>query len=96
MHFYRTSFCLSPSRYQWLSGVALQLKVMSDNGADVFINGAQVLEDAASNHDPVYWNSVVNLLSSSFVSGGLDCLVPAHDMLCSITRLVLSLYTAGC
>jgi len=52
-----------------VSGVALQLKVMSDNGADVFINGLQVLADAASNHDPIYYNSVVNLVSSSFVSG---------------------------
>jgi len=83
---YRTSFCLSPSRYQWVLGVALQLKVMSDNGADVFINGVQVLADSASNHDPVYYNSVVNLQSTSFVSGGASCLVPTLDMLCFNTR----------
>lgn len=50
----RTTLCLSPARYQWLSGLAdLNLYVMADNGADVFINGVRVLADAAANHNPV-------------------------------------------
>ena len=56
-----------------LSAGALQLKVLSDNGADVFVNGVQLLADAASNHNPVYWNSIVSLqgpnLAAAMVSG---------------------------
>jgi hypothetical protein len=65
----RTTFCLSATRHQWLQAQALTLKVLSDNGADVFINGVQVLADAASNHNPVYWNSVLSLAGDKLVAG---------------------------
>lgn len=70
----RTTLCLSATRYQWLLNQTLiKMKVMSDNGADVFINGVQVLADGASQHDPVYWNTVTDfpgaLLGSTFAPG---------------------------
>ena len=37
----------------------------------VFLNGASLLSDVAANHDPVYWNNLVNVAgtNAAFVSG---------------------------
>lgn len=64
-HYFRTSFCLSASRRNWLANKALALKVMADNGADIYINGQQLLADSTNNHNPVYWNKEVSLPGSS-------------------------------
>lgn len=62
-HYFRASFCLSPARRAWLAGggaggapLALALKVLSDDGADVWLNGVQLVSDSAANHEPAYWN----------------------------------------
>lgn len=70
-HYFRTKFCLSPARLTWLRQQQLQLKVLADNGADVYINGVRLLADAASNHNPVYWNNIISVAGSNaaFVSG---------------------------
>ena len=69
----RTSFCLSSTRKTWLSGLSVQLKVLADNGADVYLNGVRLLADAANNHDVVYWNNITNVAGSNtaFKTGGL-------------------------
>ena len=89
-HYFRTKFCVSATRLTWLRQQQLQLKVLADNGADVYLNGVRLLADAASDHDPMYWNKVVNVFgnNSAFVSG--ECLVeqlysvrPAPHYACS-------------
>lgn len=81
-HYFRTTFCLSATRLAWLKQQQLQLKVMADNGADVYINGVSLLQDSASNHDVVYWNNVLNVLgnSSIFVAG--EGLMPTIYLVC--------------
>lgn len=61
----RSSFCLSAARRTWLSSLSLSLKVLADNGADVYLNGVKLVADSASNHDVLYWNNVVTVLGSS-------------------------------
>jgi hypothetical protein len=70
-HYFRTKFCLSPTRHAWLDQQQLKLKVMADNGADVYINGVKLLADSTANHNPVYWNDVVSVPGnhSAFVNG---------------------------
>ncbi len=75
-HYFRTSFCLSATRKMWLANVVnrnLALKVLSDNGADVYLNGFRLLADATNNHDPFYWNNEVALAGNhaAFVQGEL-------------------------
>uniref|UniRef100_A0A383W657 Fibronectin type-III domain-containing protein n=1 Tax=Tetradesmus obliquus TaxID=3088 RepID=A0A383W657_TETOB len=62
-HYFRTSFCLSAARRNWLlqPGRALQLSVFADNGADVYINGQQVLGKSKANQDALYWNNKVTV-----------------------------------
>jgi hypothetical protein len=62
----------------------LQLKVLADNGADVYINGVKFLQDYASDHDPVYWNNIVpvNGTNTAFVAGATAALL--HHAACSI------------
>ena len=69
-HYFRTRFCLSDARWTWLRQQQLQLKVMADNGADVYVNGVRLLADAASNHDPKYWNNIVAVPGSSPFQAG--------------------------
>jgi hypothetical protein len=68
---HRTTFCLSATRLAWLRQQALTLKVMADNGADVFLNGVSLLADATANHNPVYWNNLISVAgtNTAFVSG---------------------------
>jgi chloramphenicol 3-O-phosphotransferase len=62
---------LSPARKTWLASRSVALKVMADNGADVYINGKKFLSDAASNHDALYWNNQVNVAgtNTAFITG---------------------------
>jgi len=75
-HYFRTKFCLSANRLTWLRQQQLRLKVLADNGADVYINGVRLLQDSASDHNPVYYNNVVAIPgnNTAFTSGGC-CLV---------------------
>ena len=70
-HYFRTSFCLSAARKTWLAGQSLALKVLADNGADVYLNGVKLVSDAFSNHDPAYWNNQVSVAgnNAAFVQG---------------------------
>lgn len=82
-HYFRTTFCLSATRLTWLRQQSLRLKVLADNGADVYINGMSLLQDAASNHDPVYWNNDVSVpgTSTAFVQGEHMSLSMSHGWL---------------
>jgi hypothetical protein len=46
--------------------------VLADNAADVWINGVKFLSDAANDHEPMYWNNIINIAGSNaaFVEGG--------------------------
>ena len=78
-HYFRTSFCLSAARKAWLasggaggSPIALTLKVLADNGADVYLNGQQLLADSTANHNPLYWNNPAVAVAgnhAAFVTG---------------------------
>lgn len=70
-HYFRTKFCLSAARHAWLDQQQLLLKVMADNGADVYINGVRLLADASANHNPQYWNDIVAVPGNhtAFVNG---------------------------
>lgn len=69
----RTTFCLSPARYSWLTTLpsSLALRVMADNGADVYINGVKLVTDSGANHNPVFYNNEVAVppTSPAFVPG---------------------------
>lgn len=71
-HYFRTKFCLSATRLTWLRQQQLRLKVLADNGADVYINGVKLLQDSGSNHNPVYWNNIIPIAgnNTAFTSGG--------------------------
>jgi hypothetical protein len=51
------------------------LQVLADNGAEVYLNGVRLLNDAAADHNPVYWNNVVSMAgtNSAFMSGERGC-----------------------
>ncbi|WIA29649.1 hypothetical protein OEZ86_012135 [Tetradesmus obliquus] len=65
-HWFRVYVCLPASAPAALSSV--RLKVLSDNTAEVFINGLRAYTDPAADHEPVYWNTAVNV-SPGFVAG---------------------------
>jgi hypothetical protein len=52
----RTTVCLTQETLDAVNAIffakKLQLKVMSDNTATVYINGAEVYMDPVDNHDP--------------------------------------------
>jgi hypothetical protein len=76
-HYFRTSFCLSPTRRSWLQqpGRALTLNVFADNGADVYINGQLVLGNSKVNQDAVYWNNRVTVPTNVLKTGGCGILL---------------------
>ncbi|KAF8066393.1 hypothetical protein HT031_002717 [Scenedesmus sp. PABB004] len=68
-HYFRTSFCLGPDRAAAAARAGVVLRVLADNGADVWVNGARVLSDGGANHDPAYWNNELTLQADALVAG---------------------------
>jgi hypothetical protein len=46
------------------------MRVFANNGADVWVNGVQLLANAKLDRRPAYWNDQVSVPASAWVSGG--------------------------
>jgi hypothetical protein len=70
-HYFRTTFCLSEARRNFLlqQGRSLTMNVFADNGADVYLNGQLILKDSNANHDAKYWNNQLTVPSNALVVG---------------------------
>jgi hypothetical protein len=48
------------------------MAVFADNGADVYLNGRQLLANSTVNKDAVYWNSRFSVLSQHWWQVGIS------------------------
>jgi hypothetical protein len=46
------------------------MRVFANNGADVWVNGVQLLANAKLDRRPAYWNDQVSVPPSARVTGG--------------------------
>lgn len=67
-YYFRYRLCLPAELLSKLG--ALTLKVLSDNGARVFVNGVMVHDDLTADHDAEYWNGVKELKASGLLVAG--------------------------